>query len=316
MPAVLPETLIQQPPAWKRLLKPLYRRLLLAHPASVFMLAGVRSHLACNRFPDTPSPDEVGAFWKDLPRSRCLEVARLIRTIEFRNRELRDFVMHCGVARLAPLVRCRGAGRLLDLHARKLPAILAGWHFRTHFFVVLSALHQLGIPALLVGFRFSPNRLPPGIEIMSPPKADCMRRALVVKRALEYLRAGGFVCTGIDHPLGNGIVQVPFMGLRLNLRRGVAALARLSGAPVIPISQRWDALGRAITVTVHDPLPRPACPEGAGIAFEEAVLAEAARWAERYARAFPEELCLDLLALSLERSQGLSPGTEGGPLRG
>jgi hypothetical protein len=267
------------------------------------MLAGLRSRLAGNRFPDTPSPAEVGAFWKELPPAQCLQVARRIRTIEFRNRELRDLLGHGGVGGLAPLVRCRGAGLLRERHARKLPTIVAGWHFRTHYFMVIAALHRLGVPALIVGFP--PKRLPPGFEVLSPPKGDCLGRALVVKRALEHLRAGGLVCTCLDHPLGNSIAPVPFLGRRLHLRRGVAALARLSGAPVLPVSQRWDALGRSITVTFHDPLPPPAAAAAGRVAFEQAVLAGAARWVESYARAFPEELCLDLLALSLATPQAV-----------
>jgi Bacterial lipid A biosynthesis acyltransferase len=318
MPAEPPSALTEQPPAprhpaWKRLLRPLYCRLLFTHPTAVFLLAGLRSLLAGNRFPDTPSPAEVGAFWTEFPPARCLEVARRIRTIEFRNRELRDLLAHCGVGGLAPLVRWRGAGLLRELHARRRPALVAGWHFRTHYFMVLAALHRLGVPAVIVGFP--PERLPPGFEVLSPPKGDCVGRALVVRRALAHLRAGGVVCTALDHPLGTGVAAVPFLGRRLYLRRGLAALARLSGAPVIPVSQRWDALGRSITVTFHDPLPPPACPARPRVAFEQAVLAEAARWVERYVRAFPEELCLDLLALSLVRPQGTRPDAEGGSSR-
>ncbi len=302
MPAEPPPALTHQPPPWKRLLRPLYRRLLFTHPAAALTLAGLRSHLAGVRFPDTPSPAEVGAFWKGLPPARRLEVARRIRAIEFRNREPRDLLGHRGVAGLAPLVRYRGAGLLRDLHARKSPAILAGWHFRTHYFMVLPALHRLGVPALALGFP--PHGLPPGFAVVSPPKADAVGRALVVRRALAHLRAGGVVGTCIDHPLGTGALPVPFLGRRLYLRRGVAALARLSGAPVIPFSQRWSASGRAVTVTFHEPLPRPAGPAGGRLAFEQSLLAEAARRVEGYVRAFPEELCLDLLALSLAAPQG------------
>jgi lauroyl/myristoyl acyltransferase len=119
---------------------------------------------------------------------------------------------------------------------------------------------------------------------------------LVLKRALEYLRGGGLLLTSLDAQIGNDTAELPFLGGRLTLRRGVATLARLSGAPLLPITQRWASRGARITVTVHDPIPCPSSPGETRIAFENALLAEAARWVEAYARAVPQEMCLDLLA--------------------
>jgi hypothetical protein len=324
-----PDTLIDQPPeprspVWKRLLRRArllphawYRRLLLAHPRAFFLWAHLRSWLAFNRFKNCPSPDEIGAFWKEFPRAHCVRVARAIRSIQFRNLQAVTLAEEpSGLERLAALVRWRGAERLLDLRARKLPAILAGWHFQTPCFMGIAALHRLGIPALVMGFP--PKVMPPGFEVSSPSRGDsggdCAQRALVLRRVLAYLSDGGFVYTALDGPVGSGTAEFPFLGGRLTLRRGSAMLARLSGAPILPLTPNWDARGSGITVTVHDPLPYPACPPEAGTAFDNALLAEAACWTERYFRALPQELCLDLLEKHWRSAPGDALAPEGDAL--
>jgi hypothetical protein len=299
-------------PGWRRLSRGAYRWLLRAHPPAAFLLAGIRSRLARDRFRHTPSPEEVAAYWPGLPPARCYRIARDIRTVSWRNRDLRELVEQAGVERLAAVVRCRGGERLRDLAARKQPAILVSWHFRTHHVALLAALRRLGLPALVVWLR--PNEVPPGFEVCSP-EGGCTQRALVLRRALEYLRGGGFVVIAMDLGVGTP-ARLPFLGCRLTVRRGPAVLARLSGAPVIPLSQRWEPLGRAITVTVHDPVPRPACPPGDAAAFEDAILAAVARWAEDFVRAFPHEFCFDVLTDSqtLERPADPGPVVADGPL--
>jgi hypothetical protein len=284
--------------AWKRWLKPAYHQMLIRHPSLFFALAGIRSHFPVCRSPHTPSLEEVASLWKDLPLWRQRQVARRIGAIEFLNRELFGLVQHCGIAEVAPLVRCQGAERLLDLHARKQPAILIGWHFRTFCYLVLSALHRLEIPALVIGFL--PKETPPGFVLLPPSHGDSTQRAALLKRTLEHLHNGGLVYTCIDPAIGVGTTSVSFLGRQLQLRRGAAVLSRLSGAPLIPVSPMWNSLGSGVTVTVHDPLPSPDCPPQAGVAFDDAMMAIAARWFEGYMQRAPEELSIDRLTKSLE----------------
>ncbi|HEX7150496.1 MAG TPA: hypothetical protein VF618_03335 [Thermoanaerobaculia bacterium] len=98
---------------------------------------------------------------------------------------------------------------------------------------------------------------------------DEQQRALAFARAVQKLREGGLVSAAFDGEFG-ARMAVPFRGGTLRLARGAFALARITGAPIVPLWARWR--GSRIEIIVGEPL-------SAG--SEEALAAAAAAWLER-----------------------------------
>jgi lauroyl/myristoyl acyltransferase len=110
------------------------------------------------------------------------------------------------------------------------------------------------------------------------------RATAAMKAAVDRLRAGGSELWAADGYEGatDGIAT-DVLGRRMLFRQGLAALVRLSRAPVLPIVASWR--GASIDVTVHPPLDLSA----AG-GTDDAVVQAAARWLDGYLRRHPEEL--------------------------
>jgi hypothetical protein len=100
---------------------------------------------------------------------------------------------------------------------------------------------------------------------------DDQQRALVFTQAVQQVRGGGLVVMAVDPELSSSRIGVPFRGGTLHLARGAFALARITGAPIVPLVARWRGLW--IEIVVGEPL--------AG-ATEEELAVSAARWLERY----------------------------------
>jgi lauroyl/myristoyl acyltransferase len=262
----------------RRLLRAIYLQLLQSKPAATLTMMGVLGRLANALYPHYPLPENVAELFPGLPRHRLLEIARQTRLNIFKEVGLLR-LLECRVDALIPLVRCCGGSLLQRMYARRQPAILGSWHWGAFFLTtIVPALKGLGISALFVGKDLK-YRLPPNIEVCEA-KGDSVTRVKAVKRAHEHLRAGGMVVIALDGQEGDSTLEVPCLGRRIRLRRGPAILARLSGAPLIPITQHWEPYGGKVRLTVHDPLPSPACPPEEAGAFDHALLAEVARWFE------------------------------------
>ena len=105
------------------------------------------------------------------------------------------------------------------------------------------------------------------------------QRAATFYRALEALRANGFVLMALD-PYEAQRIAVPFRGRTLQLARGAFAMARIARVPIVPIVARWD--GNEIELIIGEALPS---------SDDEQAMAEgAARWLEGYLREWPGEL--------------------------
>jgi len=101
-------------------------------------------------------------------------------------------------------------------------------------------------------------------------------RVVAFHRALTALRGGGHVFI----PLEGNTIRVPLLGGSLGMTRGPFALARLTGAPVVPLLARWDG-GRA---RIHAGRPIAAGSDEEGMALA------AGRELESYLRAHPSEI--------------------------
>jgi lauroyl/myristoyl acyltransferase len=134
------------------------------------------------------------------------------------------------------------------------------------------------------------------VEIVST-EGDDQRRAASFQRALAHLAGGGFVVLALDVVQGAGL-PVPCLGRTLALARGPFALARLAGAPLVPLVPlvaRWRRGG--VEAEAGEPI---AVDPKLGPADRERALAESAgRWLERYLLSSPSELSLGLLRILL-----------------
>ncbi|HEX9986069.1 MAG TPA: hypothetical protein VGF69_22600 [Thermoanaerobaculia bacterium] len=100
---------------------------------------------------------------------------------------------------------------------------------------------------------------------------DDQQRALVFAQAVQHLRGGGLVVMAVDPEQASSRIGVPFRGGTLHLARGAFALARITGAPIVPLAARWRGLWIEIVVG-----------EALSGATEEELAASAAQWLERY----------------------------------
>jgi lauroyl/myristoyl acyltransferase len=213
--------------------------------------------------------------------------------MEFRSTALHDFVNCAGFERLAPFVRWQNPDVLRQFRVRKRPALLISWHVATPGYSIVAGLYRLGIPALFLVYKAPPVELPQGFEVC-PTSGPPENRAIALKRALNHLKGGGLVFIAMDGRIGDTTHETTFLGRRFPLRRGPGILARLTGAPVLPVLARWQPRARRITITAYEPLPPPICPPESGVLFEDALAAEAWRWFEHYLRATPEEVGIEI----------------------
>lgn len=252
-------------------------RLAASRPRLAFSGAGAIGGLRNRLSRRWPSPGQVRTLFPHLDRGAAARIAWRIGGLEARNRLLIDCIRREGLDPVRPLVRVRG-----DFGALRPPLVLGFFH--TGAVQALSAaVERLPGPVLVLrqGAIHTPR---PPVQIEST-EGDGQRRAASFQRAFAHLAAGGFVVVALDVVPGPGL-RVPFLGRSIELARGPFALARLAGAPVRPLTARWQ--GGGVEVSVGDAFAAPS-PE------EESLAGEAARWLERYLLESPAELGLGLL---------------------
>ncbi len=104
------------------------------------------------------------------------------------------------------------------------------------------------------------------------------RRVAAVTAAARILRSGGFALLVLDGP-GTARVPLTLFGHESSVSAGAFALARLAGAPVLPIAARWQGAG--VRFEYGDLIPSGAA---------EVMAASVAAWLEGYLRRNPGEL--------------------------
>ncbi len=259
-----------------------------------------------------PSPAQVRTLFPHLDEGEAAAVAWSIGGLEARNRLLVACLCRHGLAPVRELVRT-AAG----FAALRPPLILGTFH--------VGALHALGaalerLPGPVLALRQGPLYRPrPPLEIATTA-GDEQGRAAAFQRAVAQLKSGGFVALALDLPVGPGL-RVPCLGRELEMGRGPFALARMTGAPLVPLVARWAVGGVEVRVGeelvpaasaaakcmgwTQDLASTVAAPDGSEllaessaakcIRWEESLAAAAAGWLERYLRESPGELGLGLL---------------------
>ena len=129
-----------------------------------------------------------------------------------------------------------------------------------------------------------------GVDVLfvrNLPLDDERARARGLALALDHLRQGRLIIATPDGPGGSSTGPVSCLNRIVAFRRGPFMLARVTGAPILPATARWESDGR-LAVKLHQPLP---CPVGMHQrAFEDALAADAARWLDAYMRERPCEI--------------------------
>lgn len=196
------------------------------------------------------------AGWLLGPSPRSVATTRLIRTA-FPALGLRE----------AARVRRRLAAS--ELKSRVLGSVLAGTDVPVYPDVRRPAAHAG--PAVVVTFHMGPlgavgdvlGRLegevgvfqvmnwavPPSLVVLTPLGAVKVGAA-PLGRAVAILRRGGHVFFTLDRPKAH---EPTIVAGRARLRRAPFALARLTGAPIVPLLARWD--GTVVEILRAETIP-------------------------------------------------------------
>jgi hypothetical protein len=221
-----------------------------------------------------PSPAEVGALYDWLPPGRCARVARDISALRMKNRAAIAIVERGGLDRLATLVQWPSPRAVRDLFDGG--AVVAACHVGA-FFGIRAAVRQSGRQALVLA---------------DLPMSGVAARTAALKRAIDWVRDGGLVVATLDGPGGTSTDEVDCLGRRIVLRRGPFVLARVTGAPLVPLVCAWTP-GAGIEMRVSAAILRPTDDEAQGpAAFEATMAARTAAWMDAYLRAEPQEIWL------------------------
>jgi len=244
-----------------------------SHPRIAYPLAaalgGVR-HSVTRRW---PSIAEVRELFPHLRSPGAAVVAARIAALNERNRVLVRGILRHGIDPVRPFVSA--AEPLATMGG---PQILATFH--------VGALHAIG-PALerlrppVLAFRSGALFSPAASLRVQSTEGNEQMRAAALHGALLHLRQGGIVVMALDVVPDRGI-ETRCLGHTLRMAPGAFALARWTGASVIPIAARWTSSG--IRVRSGQSVSTPA---------------EAAAWLEDYLLESPSEITLGLLRMLL-----------------
>jgi len=225
-----------------------------------------------------PSANEVAALY-GTDRLESYRIALGIAAHEACNR----LVLRRGAGRplapFAPLVRWRDAGAAATLHAPPGPPIVLLTAHIGALYLLAAGLDRLGVRRTVL--RWSPHHLPFPQEDNAPLEGGLVRRTAALRRALDGLREGGMVVTALEGAHGSTEPGELF-GRFLDLGIGGFALARLSGARVVPVAALWEG-------------SRVVCELGAAAEEQVETPAEAVRWFEELLRRAPQQISLGLL---------------------
>lgn len=243
-----------------------------------------------------------------------LLITQIVLT-DFKNRCLTHAWQVSGLDLVKNLMVCPDANRLREMQRSRQPAIFVFSHFGPRY-AVAPAFQHVGVPvAMFQGMLPSPLKKSdvesfaaqlPGMEYYWINDASTTR-AIHLKRAVERLQRGELVATAIDGGHGDVLTEAEFFGHKIQVGRGPAVLARLTGAPLIPITITWSE-GWSMEFRVHEPIAPPENVPPGSAEFDLALTRGAVRFFDQYIRKSPEQLRLDRLARLITRPRVGSAG--------
>ncbi|HVQ28724.1 MAG TPA: hypothetical protein VMV21_04045 [Vicinamibacteria bacterium] len=233
-----------------------------------------------------PSEGELRELFPEAEPASLRRVATQVTALEFRNRLLLETVRRRGLEALAPLAAPADSWRSLAP-----PAVLVSFHLGA-LYALPAALRALRAPALVI--REGPFYEPPPGHAVAFTRGGVEKRAAVLADAVRQLRTSGFVILAIDRPGGAPTEPVSCLGRLVRFRRGAFALSRLTGAPVVPVTARWES-SRGIRIEAHAALASPEAAAEQALAFENELARNAAAWLDAYVRGSADQLWLGSL---------------------
>jgi lauroyl/myristoyl acyltransferase len=197
--------------------------------------------------------------------------------------------------------RCLTPKKAQSLRERKGPAIIAFWHHGATHMVSLG-LHAIGVPALVIGARMPGGwfRRTVSGDMRFVMSGDARQSAVALKAALDRLRKGGVVVAAVDGSSGKERIELPFLGRKVLVAKGVAVLARLTGAQIIPALATWRDKSWSFDFRIYDPLPLPSLTSMKTDDWDSEVITMAVRHFEGVVRTFPGQCRLEKVASLLK----------------
>lgn len=263
----------------------LLKRLAVLHPRAGIGLAGRVGYWASFAFGQRHRPRRatVRLLFGDLPEREVARIRREATSLELRNEAMNAVSRAHGFEPLLPLLRVE-PGPLFRLLGEGRPVVVVAWHLgpQRH---LMATLRKLEIEALVAGGKARARRAESGrLEVATLEDAGLGTGFL--RRAIERLERGGIVGMAMDGTQG-GRFPVDFLGRRLEVGRGIAALVRRTGAELVPLTSHWVGRSSRFESRLHEPLPKPAADPADAQRFEAEILAATARWFEDEARRDP-----------------------------
>jgi lauroyl/myristoyl acyltransferase len=251
----------------RRAVQALMRRItMLAHPWPRLTLRGADLLApAMRRLRRVPSAADLRRVFGHLDAAGAEALRKRMLREEMRREVLVTWLLTGGRARVRRLLQNRGPLRLPPP-----PLILATFH--------IGPVHALGA---VIESQPAPLLALAKATFVRDGFSDEQNRVAAFYEATRVLQRGGLVLMAVD-PDDATWIRVPFFGGTLPLARGAFALARATGAPIVPLAARWS--GTSIDVVVGEPLT------AAGADAEQSLAASIARWLEDYLRQHPEEI--------------------------
>jgi hypothetical protein len=247
-----------------------------------------RAHLC------SPSPDRLAELFGPARRDRLNAIARDISGLRYQNRALVSVVQQRGIAVLERFVDPASVAGLARFREGP-PVIFVTWHLGPAF-ALGGAFKRVGLRVFVVrravGYRTTAH-----LDVATTAGGPDARAA-VFRQALARVRDGGHVIMAADGLEAGLTPPVRCLDRWVPMARGPFALARLTGAPLIPVVAQWTDDGR-IRIVVGDRLAGAA----AGAAFETAQAAAAADWLDVYLRLSPAQLWLCSLRWLLDAAR-------------
>jgi lauroyl/myristoyl acyltransferase len=272
-------------PSWKSLLRQteFFGYWLVVAPLAARLPARVAYGIAClrgdlgSRFWPEKRTEIAGTLRRGLGDELTPEEAERLarRILRVRSCEVIDLVRLHGRARsLGRLVAIRGREHLEAALAGGKGAILCGAHFGSYN-CAFSLLHASGFPVTSIGrwgWHFRPE-VPPHMRRFwdfvyarrllrhrtRPNIQPWPGRVSVAVEAAAVLRANEAVTICCDAaPVGPDrarAIEVPLLGMKVGLLPGVAAIARVTGAPVLMVLMRRSADYRHQVLEISPPVP-------------------------------------------------------------
>jgi hypothetical protein len=245
---------------------------------SVAAATGRIVHRVHRRCPSSRSVSTI--LPEGLPRPAGA-IARDLSALRYQNRAAVVLAARRGTRCLYPLIEPAAIEALKGIRP---PAILLAWHVGAAM-ALGAALACAEVPAL--GMRKNASVGPGGPVDVAAITGARETRSRAFARALARLKAGGLVAVAPDVSDVAITTGVPCLGRSVSLARGPFALARLTGAPLLPAVARWNEAGRIDVVLGPalgmDRAGPPALVEASGAA-------SAAHWFDAYIREHPQEL--------------------------